>query len=101
MTQNVETTEVVDSEGAEVIEEAQGGTGTEEEKAARQAALRKAYSNATTRLREAYRSEFDELYAQEAETLGVNYTPRPTPEQKAEQEVQALLEKYPHLRDKI
>lgn len=63
--------------------------------------LRKAYTNATTRLRESRREEFDALYAEEAQKLGVDYTPRPTAEQKAEQEFDALLAAYPHLANKI
>jgi len=63
--------------------------------------LRKAYGAATTRLREQYRSEFDALYSQEAQALGVDYQPKPTPEQKAEQDLAELLAKFPHLRDKV
>lgn len=64
-------------------------------------ALRKAYGNATTRLREQYRTEFDSLYAQEAQALGVDYTPRLTPEQKAMEELKDLLNRFPHLRERI
>lgn len=63
--------------------------------------LRQAYGTANTRLREAHRSEFDELYSLAAEELGVTYTPRLTAEQKAEQELKDLLEKHPHLADKV
>lgn len=63
--------------------------------------LRKAYGAATTRLREQYRTEFDALYSQEAEALGVDYKPRPTPEQQAEQQLAELFEKFPHLREKV
>lgn len=63
--------------------------------------LRKAYGNATTRLREAHRDEFDSLYSQEAESLGVEYTPRPSAEQKALQQLQALLDEYPQLRGQV
>jgi hypothetical protein len=74
---------------------------TEEQKKERSNALRKAYSNATTRLREAHRTEFDELYSAEAEALGVDFTPKPSAEQKAEQQMEKLLHQYPHLREKI
>lgn len=63
--------------------------------------LRQAYTTANTRLREQYRDEFDSLYSQAAEELGVTYTPKPKPEQKAEAELQRLLTEFPHLRDKI
>lgn len=74
---------------------------TEAEKEERSTKLRKAYGNATARLRESYREEFDALYAEEAETLGVDYTPRLTPEAKAERDLRALLEEYPHLAAKV
>lgn len=63
--------------------------------------LRKAYGNATTELRENYKSEFQDLYTKHARALGVDYTPRPSAEEKAEQELQALLAAHPHLREKI
>lgn len=88
--QDIEETEVEPVEGE-----------TEEQKTERANKLRKAYSNATTRLRESYRAEFDSLYVQEAQQLGVNYTPKPSPEQKAEQELRALLEAHPGLRDRM
>jgi hypothetical protein len=67
----------------------------------RSARLKKAYSSATARLREEKREEFDGLYAEEAQKLGVTYTPRPNAEQKAEQELNRLLEEFPHLRDRL
>lgn len=73
----------------------------ETDKSERSNKLRKAYGNATTRLREQYRTEFDALYSQEAEALGVDYTPRLTPEQKAQQEFDALLEQYPNLAQRV
>lgn len=63
--------------------------------------LRKAYGEATAQLREEKRERFDELYAEKAKALGVEYTPRLSPEQKAEQTFEALLEEYPHLREKV
>lgn len=75
--------------------------GTESADEKRSSLLRKAYGAATTRLREQYRTEFDALYSQEAEALGVEYTPRLTAEQKAEQQMQALLAEFPHLAEKV
>lgn len=63
--------------------------------------LKQAYRNAMSRLREDNRSEFDTLYSQEAQALGVEYTPRLSPEQKAAQELADLLEKFPALRDQF
>lgn len=71
------------------------------EQAERASKLRKAYGSATTLLREQYRDEFEALYTQEAEALGIEYHPRPTPEQRAEQEMNDLLEKFPHLREQF
>lgn len=72
---------------------------TEEQKRGR--LLKQAYSSATSRLREAHKEEFDGFYQEEAEARGVEYTPRPTAEQKAEAELASLLEKFPHLRSKV
>jgi hypothetical protein len=63
--------------------------------------LRKAYGAATTALREKHRDEFEALYVEEAQKLGVDYKPKPTAEQKAEQELRDLLEKFPHLRETL
>ena len=67
----------------------------------RNALLKQAYSISTSRLREENRAEFDRLYIEEAAKLGVTYTPKPTPEQKAKQELEDLLAKFPHLRDSL
>lgn len=63
----------------------------------RQKLVRQAYSKATTRLRETHRDEFDQLVSQEAEQLGINYKPKPSPEEKARQQMRELAEQYPHL----
>jgi hypothetical protein len=63
--------------------------------------LRQAYGNATTALREKHRDEFDNLYAESARSLGVDYTPRPSAEQKASQQVKELIAEYPHLRAEL
>ena len=67
----------------------------------RNALLKKGYSNATSRLREENREEFDRLYVEEAKKLGVVYTPKPSAEQKAKQDIEDLLAKFPHLRDQL
>lgn len=63
--------------------------------------LRKAYGEATAALRESNREEFDRLYAEKAKALGVDYTPKPTAEQKAEQQLKELLAAHPHLAEKV
>ena len=74
------------------------GTDSEE---SRQTLLRQAYGAATARLREQHRTEFDTLYEEEANNRGVDYKRKPTAEEKAKAEVEALLEKFPHLRESI
>lgn len=63
--------------------------------------LRKAYTTATQQLREAHRDEFEGLYTAAAKDLGLDRSPRPNAEQKAEAEFDALLAEYPHLRDRV
>lgn len=64
-------------------------------------ALRQAYGKATARVREAHRDEFEAAYVEEAAALGVEYKPRPSAEQKAEEQLAALLAEYPHLAEKV
>jgi len=89
--------EVEPTEDQDLFGEPVGELSNEE----RNARLKKAYSNATSRLREEQRLEFDRLYSEEAKKLGVVYTPKPTAEQKAKQELEDLLAKFPHLRDQL
>lgn len=63
--------------------------------------LRKAYGTATQRLRENHRDEFNEAYSKAAKELGVEWTPRLTDEEKAEQQFNELLAAYPNLAEKI
>jgi hypothetical protein len=92
-------TEVVEEQAAEV-EEAEEST-PELSNEERNALLKQAYSTSTSRLREENRAEFDRLYIEEAAKLGVVYTPKPSPEQKAKQDLEDLLAKFPHLRDQL
>jgi hypothetical protein len=62
--------------------------------------LRKAYTTATQQLRDAHRQEFEDLYTAAAKELGIDRKPRQTAEQKAEEEFDALLAEYPHLRER-
>lgn len=66
----------------------------------RDAALKASYVTATKQLREAHLEEFNTLRQAAAKDLGFEWTPPKTKEQKAEEELAALLEQYPHLREK-
>lgn len=68
---------------------------------ARKTALRTAYGQATKRLREAHREEFNTLYSEAAKENGVEWSPRPTEEQQAEALFDDLLVKYPQLRERV
>lgn len=63
--------------------------------------LGKAYTAATQALRAAHRDEFNALYSQHAEEQGVEWKPRLSAEQKAEQEFDALVSAYPHLLERV
>lgn len=62
---------------------------------------RQAYANAEKALREQHQDEFRTLVKAEAQKLGVEYKFRPSPEERAAQEVRALLAKYPALREQV
>lgn len=72
---------------------------TEEQR--RKRLLRKAYSEATQLLRERHRGDFEGLYEDRASALGVEWHPRPSAEQKAEEQFEALIEMYPYLLDRV
>jgi hypothetical protein len=74
-------------------------TSTDEptEKSERGNLLRQAYGKATARLREAHRDEFDGFYEEEAKALGVDYKRKPSAEEKAREQIAALLAEHPHL----
>ena len=63
--------------------------------------LQKAYTAATQALRESHRDEFNTLYSEHAEKHGVEWQPRLTAEQKAEQEFDSLVKAYPHLLERV
>lgn len=62
--------------------------------------LQKAYTAATQALRDVHREEFNTLYSEHAEKQGVEWSPRLTPEQKAEQEFDKLVKDFPHLLER-
>jgi hypothetical protein len=76
-------------------------TTTAEEKQARANALRAAYSEATTTLRERHREEFDALHVEAAKKRGVEYTPRPTKADRARQQILDLLRDNPDLEQEL
>lgn len=67
----------------------------------RDAAVKKAYSEATTALRLAHRDEFNADVAKRVKAAGFEWTPRPTEEEKREAKVRALLAEDPTLIEKI
>lgn len=56
---------------------------------------------ATARLKEAHLPEFNELKSREMRARGIEWSPKPTDEEKAAAAVQELLAKHPGLRDTI
>lgn len=67
----------------------------------KQAKVRKAYSAATARVRDAHREEFNAFMKEEAKALGVDWSPKPTDEEKAKATLDALLAQHPHLRSEM
>lgn len=58
----------------------------------------RAYNRAFRALREEFAKEWQAHLAQEYKTEGLEYTPRLSPEDKARQQITALLEEFPDLR---
>jgi hypothetical protein len=73
----------------------------EVDKAERERLLSQAYNVASQTLREENRDRFNELYASEAASRGVEWTPRLSPEEKAAQQMEQLLLEFPSLRDRF
>ena len=63
--------------------------------------LRESYTVATQRLREAHLEEFNAFRQEEAKARGVDWTPRPTADQKARAELERLLAENPTLIDEL
>ena len=64
----------------------------------REKRLSTAYNRASQALREAHRDEFNQLYSEHAASLGVSWTPRLKPEERAEQELLTIFDEFPELR---
>ena len=73
------------------------GTATEG-KRSEQKARAAARSTAASRLREAHREEYDQYLAEEMAAQGIDWKPKPTPEQKAKSELERIYAEFPHLR---
>lgn len=58
-----------------------------------------ARSAAASRLREAHRSEHDEYLADEMQKRGIDWKPKPTPEEKAKADLEKIYAEYPHLKE--
>ena len=74
---------------------------TEQEQQDTSTMLRKAYTAATQRVREAHRDEFNGYMAEEAKVLGIDWQPRLSPEDRALKDVQAILDEHPDLAVKV
>jgi hypothetical protein len=77
------------------------GAKPEEVQAHKNKAMGEARSYAQSALIAAHRAEFNELVKAQAKVRGYDWSPAPTPEEKALAEAQALLEKFPHLREQL
>lgn len=66
----------------------------------REKRLSSAYNRASQALREAHRDEFHTLYREHAAQLGVEWSPRLKPEERAEQELLTIFDAFPHLRER-
>ncbi len=62
---------------------------------------REAYGAATKRIREDNRDTFNLYMQEEMKARGLDWTPKPTAEQKAEAQLQALLAEHPGLADNL
>jgi hypothetical protein len=62
---------------------------------------RAAYSEATTKLRQAHLTEFNTLMKQGCAERGIEWEPKPTAVDRARQQIQALLGEYPELQDQF
>lgn len=70
-------------------------------KADRQKALTEVYTEATKQLRERHLDEFNELRKALAAERGIDWAPRPTPEQQAQQQIEKLLADHPALAKQL
>lgn len=69
-----------------------------EGKRSEQKARAAARSTAASRLRKAHREEYDGYLAEEMAAQGIDWKPKPTPEQKAKEDLERIYAEFPHLR---
>lgn len=74
---------------------------TEENQEAYDEALSKARTGSLSELRVKYRDEFNTGITQAMEKAGFSWKPRPTKEERAEQQLEKLLAENPSLRQKL
>jgi hypothetical protein len=79
---------------------ADGKTATTEEKS-KDSLQREAYGAATKRIREDNRSTFNLYMQEEMKARGLEWAPKPTAEEKAEAQLQAILAEHPGLAARI
>src|SRR5262245_7891697 len=65
----------------------------------RERLLNQAYGAAQSRLRGAHKDEFNGYYSEEAASRGIEWSPKLSPEQKAERDMRELLAEFPHLAE--
>jgi hypothetical protein len=85
--------------GQNAPESASQGTEAPEDRTTRELAVKKAYAEATTALRQAYRDEFNTDVAKRVKAAGFEWSPRPTEEEKRAAKFKALLAEDPSLAD--
>lgn len=63
--------------------------------------MRTANVRADRRLREAHLDEYRKYQVEEAAAIGIEYTPQPTEQEKAEAKLVALLQENPDLKARL
>jgi hypothetical protein len=76
-------------------------TETELDPGERDKLMSRCYGQAQTELREHHRDEFNTLYQRYLKAVGIEWTPRPTPEQLALEQIQKYLTEFPGLAERL
>jgi hypothetical protein len=74
---------------------------SEAEKVRQSNERRAAYSEATTKLRQAHLTEFNKLMKEGCAERGIEWDPRPTAVDRARQQILELLAEHPELQDQF
>lgn len=64
-------------------------------------AMSAARSAAAAALRAKHQDEYNELLVAEAKDRGIDWSPRPTAEQRAAEEMERLLQQFPELAERV